>query len=207
MLSELRASFLMSCRAFAAQVKPFQFVSTFRKVVGSQVVPMAGGLHRAPERSTRGLFTTTGGLRRSRRHHLPDVRAAERGWARVHAAGERALLPWLPSVARHSAPCRHASCIGPLWQDAEECWSTLISALAARMQLPSGSEASDLPSAPGVRSRALGDRCVLTFLPHQALRCRAWRRCGTILATCSLASRWSLPTVACAVTIQPTCCV
>jgi len=38
---------------------------------------------------------------------------------------------------------------GFMQQDAEECWSTLVSALANHMQLPSGSEASDLPSAPG----------------------------------------------------------
>lgn len=34
-------------------------------------------------------------------------------------------------------------------QDAEECWSTLVAALAGRMLLPKGSEQSDLPSAPG----------------------------------------------------------
>ena len=37
----------------------------------------------------------------------------------------------------------------PSSQDAEECWSTLISALAGRLQLPSGADPSDLPSAPG----------------------------------------------------------
>jgi len=34
-------------------------------------------------------------------------------------------------------------------QDAEECWSTLVSAMAGRMQLPAAAEPSDLPSAPG----------------------------------------------------------
>lgn len=34
-------------------------------------------------------------------------------------------------------------------QDAEECWSTLVAALAGRMLVPKGSEQSDLPSAPG----------------------------------------------------------
>eukprot|EP00908_Phaeocystis_cordata_P018724 Transcript_30186.p1 GENE.Transcript_30186~~Transcript_30186.p1 ORF type:complete len:521 (-),score=278.19 Transcript_30186:153-1661(-) len=38
---------------------------------------------------------------------------------------------------------------GFMQQDAEECWSTLISALAGRLQLPSGADPSDLPSAPG----------------------------------------------------------
>ena len=38
---------------------------------------------------------------------------------------------------------------GFMQQDAEECWSTLVSAMAQCMQLPEGDGSSDLPSAPG----------------------------------------------------------
>ena len=68
-------------------------------------------------------------------------------------------------------------------QDAEECWSTLVSALAARMLVPKGSEQSDLPSAPGPLLPRMEVSLTLTLTLSLTLtltltltRCsRAWR--------------------------------